>query len=53
MNDLVKDEFRPHDTVNNQYLYGYGTKMQHKEFVSQAGLGTQSLTKLFNEQAWK
>lgn len=33
MNDFVKDEFRPHDT-HNQHLYGYGTKMMHKEFVN-------------------
>ena len=34
MNDFVIDEFRPHDTMHNQYLYGYGTKMGHKEFVN-------------------
>ena len=34
MNDFVKDEFRPHDTMHNQQLYGYGTKMMHKEFVN-------------------
>ena len=40
MNDFVIDEFRPHDTMKHQYLYGYGTKMLQKEFMTQAGLGT-------------